>query len=201
MKSLTLNLPLALLASLTLVNVSASVAAASEPKALLVNPGYPGYPTSPSFYLPKFGFNSYNIGGYGDRVTSVQWGGLAAQLGLESGDTILSLNGFPLSYHGAWNDALYQAMQNGGFVQLSVRDVRTGWIVNRSTYVGGGIGPVTPKYHVTGYGPTTSHMIVGNGGFHNGQPVGPITTKKMVNPPKNNNLGNTVQQVVKLIQD
>jgi hypothetical protein len=114
------------------------------------------------------------------------------------------MNGFALQYHGSWNDALYQAMQSGGFVQLTIRDVRTGWIVNRQAYVGGGggIGPVTPKYHVTGYGPTTSHIVVGNGGFQNGHPVGPITTKKMTNPPKkNNNLGNAVQQIVKLIED
>ena len=200
MKSLALNLTLALVAALTFVNVSTPVASASEPKALLLNPGH-GH--SPSFYLPKFGFNSFNIGGYGERVTYVQWGGLASQLGLESGDTVLSMNGFPLNYHGAWNDALYQALQTGGLVQLTIRDVRTGWIVNRQIFVGGGIGPVTPKYHVTGYGPTTSHIVIDNGGFNNGYPVGPVTTKKMVNPPKKNfnNLGNTVQQVVKLIED
>jgi hypothetical protein len=201
MKTLAINLTLAVAASLTLVNVSTPNASASEPKALLINPGH-DHSHSPSFYLPKFGFNSFNIGGYGERVTHVQWGGLASQLGLESGDTILKMNGFPLHYHGGWNDALYQAMQNGGWVQLTIRDVRTGWIVTRQAFVGGGAGPVTPKYHVTSYGPTTSHIVVGNPGYP-GYPVGPVTTKKMVHPPKNNgnNLGNAIQQIVKLIED
>jgi hypothetical protein len=199
MKRLALTAMLALTATMTLTSVMTPAANAGEPKALLINPN-PGFNPSPSMYLPKFGFNSFNIGGYGERVTYVQWGGLASQLGLESGDTILSMNGFGLTYHGAWNHALYQAMQNGGFVQLSVRDVRTGWIVTRSANLGGGYGPVTPKYHVTSYGPTTSHIVIDNGGF--GQ-FGPVTSKKMVNPPKKNfnNLGNTVQQVVKLIED
>jgi hypothetical protein len=196
MKSLALTLTLALVASMTVVNFSAPVASANEPKALLINPN-PGFVPSPNIYLPKFGFNSFNIGGYGERVTFVQWGGLASQLGLESGDTILSMNGFGLTYHGAWNDALYQALLNGGFVQLTIRDVRTGWIVERQTWVGG-YGPVTPKYQVTNYGPTTSHIVIGGG-----YPVGPVTTKKMINQPKNklNNLGNAVQHVVKLIED
>lgn len=183
MKSLALNLTLAAMASLSLVNVSAPVANASEPQALLVNPGLT---PNPSFYLPKFGFNSFNIGGYGERVTYVQWGGLAAQMGLESGDTILRLNGFPLQYHGSWNDALYQAMLNGGWVELTIRDVRTGWIATRQIFVGGSYGPVTPKYHVTSYGPVTSHVVVGPGHHHH--PVGPITPKK-------------IQQVVKLFKD
>jgi hypothetical protein len=199
MKRLALASVLALTTVLTLTSVMTPAANAGEPKALLFNPN-PGFNPTPSIYLPKFGFNSFNIGGYGERVTFVKWGGLASQLGLESGDTILSMNGFGLTYHGAWNDALYQAMLNGGFVQLSIRDVRTGWIVTRTANLGGGYGPVTPKYHVTGYGPTTSHIVVGNGGY---TPVGPITSKKMVNPPKKNlnNLGNAVQQVVQLIED
>jgi hypothetical protein len=181
MKSLALNLTLALVASMTLVTLSAPAATASEPQALLLNPN----PT-PSFYLPKFGFNSFNIAGYGERVTYVQWGGLAAQMGLENGDTILRLNGFPLQYHGSWNDALYQAMLNGGWVELTIRDVRTGWIATRQIFVGGGYGPVTPKYQVTSYGPVTSHIVVGPGHHHH--PVGPITPKK-------------IQQVVKLFKD
>jgi hypothetical protein len=203
MKRLALTTVLALAAMMTLTSVMTPAASAGEPKALLFNPN-PGYNPSPSVYLPKFGFNSFNVGGYGERVTNVQWGGLAAQLGLESGDTILSLNGFGLTYHGAWNDALYQAMSSGGFVQLQIRDVRTGWVITRSANLGGGYGPVTSQYHVTSYGPTsygptTSHIVIDNGYT----PVGPITTKKMVNPPKKNvnNLGNAVQQVVKLIEN
>jgi hypothetical protein len=189
MKSLAHKLILAVAASLTLILVSAITVSASQPKALLLNPN-PG----PSFYLPKFGFDSFNIYGVGDRVTYVRWGGLASQMGLEPGDVILSMNGFPLHYHGAWNDALLSAMQSGGLVQLTIRDVRTGWIAQRQVFVGGGYGPITPKYHVAGYGPTTSHIVIGGG-----YPVGPITTKKMVGPQ--NNPGNSVQQIVKLFKD
>jgi len=160
---------LALVATLTLLTVSASVANADGPKALLINPN-PG----PDCYLPKFGFDSFNIGGVGDRVTFVQWGGLASQMGLEPGDLLLSMNGFPLSYHGAWNDALRSAVLNGGFVQLTIRDVRTGWLATRQLYIGGGYGPITPKYQVTNYGPVTQKMVIG----------GPITTKKLVGPQK-----------------
>jgi hypothetical protein len=190
---------LALLATLTLAAMLAAtpMAAADGPKALLLNPN-PG----PGIYLPKFGFNSFNINGYGERVTYVQWGGLAAQMGLEPGDTVLSMNGFPLHYHGAWSDALVQALQSGGWVQLTIRDVRTGWIANRQLFVGnGGYGPVTPKYQVTNYGPTMSHIVIGNGGYNN-YPVGPVTTKKMVGPHQHqNNMNKQIKQIVKLFED
>lgn len=191
MSKLMKNTILALAATLTLVVLSTSVTHASQPKALLLNPGY-----DPYCQLPKFGFNSFNIGGVGERITFVQWGGLAAQMGLEPGDTVLAMNGFPLSYHGAWNDALLSAMQNGGLVQLTIRDVRTGWIANRQLFLGGGgvYGPITPKYQVTQYGPTTSHIIVGNTG-----PVGPVTTKKVVGPQNNGHIN--LSEMVKLFKD
>jgi hypothetical protein len=171
---MTHKMMLALLASLSLVAVSSvtvSSAVASHPQALLVAP-------DPYCHdLPRFGFSSFNIYGVGERVTSVRWGGIAAQMGLESGDLILSMNGFPLSYHGSWNDALRNAMNNGGWVQLTIRDVRTGFIATRETFVGSpGYGPITPYSHVTTYhGPTTSHIVVGGG-----NPVGPITMKKLI---------------------
>lgn len=189
MTKLIHNTILALVAAMTLVTLSASIASASQPKALLINP-HPGH----DCYLPKFGFNSFNIGGVGERVTYVQWGGLASQMGLEPGDLILSLNGFPLSYHGSWNDALLSAMQSGGLVQVTVRDVRTGWLATRQLFLGGGgggYGPITPKYQVTQYGPTTSHIIVGHGG--------PVTSKKMVGPQNNNNV--SINDIVKLFKN
>jgi hypothetical protein len=129
----------ALLASLTLVTIS--TASAGHPKALLLNPGYDS--GSSCYELPKFGFSSFSVNGFGERVTSVRWGGIAQQMGLESGDVILSLNGYPLTYHGSWNDALREAVyNNGGFVKLRVRDVRTGFIAFRQTYVGDSYGPV-----------------------------------------------------------
>ena len=38
---------------------------------------------------------SFNINGFGERITHVNWNGRAAQLGLEPGDVILSMNGYP----------------------------------------------------------------------------------------------------------
>jgi hypothetical protein len=113
--------------------LSASVVAA--PKALLVAPGEP-------YGLPKFGFSSSTIEGYGERVLSVRPYGRAARLGLERGDIILTLNGYPLTYRGAWNNALADAVADGGFVQLRIRDVRTGRVVRRELFLGSGNGPV-----------------------------------------------------------
>jgi hypothetical protein len=146
---------LTLLVGLTLITISS--ASADSPKALLLNPAL--VPGQGCYELPKFGFSSFNINGFGERITKVRWGGLAQQMGLESGDVILRLNGYPLSYQGSWNDALREAMSQGGYVQLTVRDVRTGYIATRETYVGG-YGPVVPHYHSNG----------------------PITTKKKTMP-------------------
>jgi hypothetical protein len=177
MTTLTRTTVLALLASFSFLALSAAPAAASHPKALLVPP-HDDY----DYYLPKFGFASFNISGYGERVTYVRWGGLAARLGLEPGDTVLSLNGFRLTYHGAWNDALYRAMANGGFVRLRIRDVRTGHIAHRHIDLGG-FGPVTPKYYAD-HGPITSHVVV-HDHDHDFHPHGPITLKSKVAPKTN----------------
>ncbi|MGD9633434.1 MAG: hypothetical protein AB7G28_21120 [Pirellulales bacterium] len=145
MKTTLRTAVLALLASLTLITFS--TASADQPKALLMKPTL--VPGQGCYELPKFGFSSFSINGYGERITNVRWGGLAQQMGLESGDVILRLNGYPLSYHGSWNDALREAMNQGGFVQLTVRDVRTGYIATRETYVGG-YGPGVPHYYANG---------------------------------------------------
>jgi hypothetical protein len=121
------------------VFVSTSVAA--PPKSYLLTPGGGG-----NFGLPKFGFSSSNIYGYGERVLNVRWGSRAESLGLEPGDVILSLNGYQLSYPGSWNDALSQALYNGNFVRLKVRDVRTGGIRFRETWVDYNSGPVQNYY-------------------------------------------------------
>src|SRR5689334_11245194 len=78
---------------------------AAPPKALTIAPGEP-------YGLPKFGFSSSTIHGFGERVVSVRYGGRAHQLGLEPGDVILSLNGYRLTYPGSWNDALSRALYN-----------------------------------------------------------------------------------------
>jgi len=139
-----------------LVAVSAN---AAPPQALLLHPD--SHPHFPHYELPKFGFSSFSINGYGERVTHVRWGGLASRLGLEPGDTILRMNDVPLTYHGSWNDALRHVMdEHGGVVRLRIRDVRTGHVTFREMFVGGGHGPITPKYHV-GNGPVTHKSMHG----------------------------------------
>ena len=186
MTTTTRNTVLALVAALTLAG--ASRVTASQPQPLLIS--HDPY----CEVLPKFGFNSYNIHGVGERVTRVRWGGLASQLGLEPGDVILAMNEFALTYHGAWNEALRDAMQfHGGEVELVVRDVRTGSIAYRTAYVGSNFhGPITPKSQVVGYhGHTNSHVVVGNG---------PITTKSKKGPgqPKFN-MNDQLKKLAQLI--
>jgi membrane-associated protease RseP (regulator of RpoE activity) len=156
MNTPTRNTALALIATLTLV--LAGTATAAPPRVRLL-------PPTPT--LPQFGFSSFNIAGYGERVTRVRWDGLAAQFGLEPGDTILRLNGYPLTYYGAWDDALSRAAADGGWIQLMIRDVRTGAIAYRQIALGtagyGPYGPITPKVHITGH-PYLPPQNMGPGG-------------------------------------
>ena len=188
MNTLTRKIAFTLSSSLVLVSFVAVPAGASHPKALLIAP-------QPDYCLPEFGFASFNIAGVGERVTYVRWGGLASQLGLEPGDMILRMNGFPLSYHGAWNDALSQAVVNGGWVQLTIRDVRTGFLAHRQTFVGDGhvVGPITPKIHVGGYHPPVVHHK-----HHVGYPHGPITPKSHGGGKSGNDLNKTIKHIAKL---
>lgn len=170
----------------------------------------------PKVFLPKFGFQSFNLSGIGDRVTFVDCHGLAADMGLEPGDIVLRLNGFPLSYHGAWNEALTQAVYQGGVVTLAIRDVNTGATVHRTTYLNGmgmpDVGPVTPKSgHVTQKfvhpgpqqqfvqpmpigvpGPITQKSMSGNKHNHNNL-SGPKGLK--ANPQSFQNFGKLVKKI------
>jgi membrane-associated protease RseP (regulator of RpoE activity) len=145
MNSRVHKVALAVLGCTILFSSDASPAAAQNRLAYINPDDNSGLAPQPS--LPKFGFSATNIQGYGERVVNVRWGSLAAQIGLEPGDIILSMNGYPLSYQGSWNDALSNAMASGGVVRLRIRDVRTGQIVQRQQYLGGGEGPVTPYYN------------------------------------------------------
>jgi membrane-associated protease RseP (regulator of RpoE activity) len=188
MTTLTRKTAFTLSTSLVLVALVALSAGASHPKALLLAP-------EPDYCLPQFGFASFNIAGVGERVTFVQWGGLASQLGLEPGDLILSMNGFRLSYHGAWNDALQYAVANGGWVQLAIRDVRTGHLAYRQTFIGDGhiVGPITPKIHVGGYHPPVVHHK-----HHVGYPAGPVTPKSKIGSHHDNDVNKTIKKIAKL---
>jgi hypothetical protein len=191
MKTFLRNTVLGLLATIGFAMMVVSPTAANEPQALLLAP-------EPDSCLPKFGFSSFNIAGVGEQVTFVQWGGLASQLGLEPGDVILSMNGYRLAYHGSWNDALHRAMANGGFVRLRIRDVRTGFVAVRQMAVGGGIGPITPKLHMTG-GPVVPH--VGHRHHGNDYPPSPITAKVQAGPNAGHNVNQKLKQIAKLFED
>ena len=188
MNTLTRKTVFILSTSLILVAVVALSANASQPKALLLAP-------EPDYCLPEFGFASFNIAGVGERVTFVRWGGLASRLGLEPGDMILSVNGYPLSYHGAWNDALHEAVANGGWVQLTIRDVRTGFLAHRQTFVGGDhvVGPITSKIYVGGY-----HSPVVHHQHPVGYPSGPITAKSHAGGNHDHDVNNTIKKIAKL---
>jgi hypothetical protein len=175
MTTITRKNALTLSLGMAVVALIAGAATATGPKALLLAPEH-------DCYLPTFGFSSFNIHGVGERITHVRWGGLASRLGLEPGDMILSMNGFALSYHGAWNDALQHAMASGGLVRLRIRDVRTGHVAYRQTFLGGSgpiVGPITPKYHV-GNPVVHHHGPVGHHKHHVGYPAGPVTAKSKV---------------------
>jgi predicted metalloprotease with PDZ domain len=149
-----------------------STSVASPPKStLLLQPG-----GGSNYGLPKFGFSSTNTG-FGERIQNVRWGSRAESLGLEPGDVILSLNGYQLNYPGSWTDALSQALYNGNFVRLKVRDVRTGNVRFRETWVDYNNGPVQHYYK--------SNSGAGNKPFVNATPVVPKLTikdlKKLVN--------------------
>jgi hypothetical protein len=155
----------------------ASTASADPPKPkLMIAPGFaPGEP----YGLPKFGFASSTIPGFGERVVDVRYGGRAFHLGLEPGDVILSLNGYKLTYPGSWNDALRNALfDDGGYIRLKVRDVRSGMVVFRETYVDYGGGPVVHHYKANNHGPHHDHD------FHHDNDVHPVGTLKTIKEVK-----------------
>jgi hypothetical protein len=195
MNALTHKTVLTLLASLTLVGFAA-LPAAAQSRLILVDPeSDPGL--APDYCLPQFGFSSFNIG-VGERVTFVRWGGVASRMGLEPGDVILSMNGYRLNYHGAWNDALYQAVAGGGWVQLRIRDVRTGIVANRQTFVGGGIGGgVGPIVHYYNAGGNVGSPYVNH---HNriGSPSGPVTARSTVGGSHRSETSRTIREIARL---
>lgn len=172
MKTATDKTVTTLLSSLTLAVLVATSAGAAGTSTYLVAPGEP-----PG--LPRFGFSGSNIGGYGERVVFVRYGGRASHLGLEPGDIILSLNGMPLSYRGSWSDALSHAVyHDGGLVRLRIRDVRTGHIMRRELYLGGyGDGPV-------------EHYSVGGS---------PVVHYNVTTPHTHNNLHTTLKAISELV--
>ena len=84
---------------------------------------------------PRLGFYGHFEWGYGMVVDSVPWGTPAKRMGLESGDVIRAINGQWLRSQADY----YRAMQySGGYVQVTVQDVRTGILATRVATIGGG---------------------------------------------------------------
>jgi hypothetical protein len=125
-----------------------SVAAMAVASTAMAQPPHARLLPNPQFcppVQPRLGINYTVIPGYGYRVNCVMWGTPASRIGLEPGDVVLSINRVRLTYNGAHAYALSQAARTGGWITLRIRDVRTGWVVTRSTnlfggYYGGGGG-------------------------------------------------------------
>ncbi len=83
--------------------------------------------------VPRLGFAYQVMPGDGFRVVIVRPGTPAAQIGLEIGDVVLSINGLLLTHAGADLPARIEAARRGGWVRIGIREVRTGRVVFRST--------------------------------------------------------------------
>lgn len=73
------------------------------------------------YCLPQLGFTSCSIYGVGERVTYVHPNSIAWCMGLRCGDVILAVNGCPITCRNDWYAAYYQALCNGGYLELTVR--------------------------------------------------------------------------------
>ena len=100
---------------------------------------------------PRLGFQGHFAWGAGMVVDYVPWGTPAAQLGLEPGDTIRAVNGQWIQSQGHY---LWLLQNSGGQVNLRIRDVRTGMLISRTAWIGGGIAAyqAQPAYGQPGYG-------------------------------------------------
>lgn len=198
MKTLTRTTALTLAASLTLL--LATAAQSAPPQALLISPPPSHHPHG----LPKFGFRSYTLNGVGEVVTYVRPGSLAWKMGVQQGDIFYSLNHDRLTYHGAWNDALANALASGNQVHLHIIDRNSGRMAQRDV-IFGGFGWDTP--YVVGYPGSGSSYLISHDQCHEehfGYPSGPVTYKSMAGPqPKNKKNGNSggtisLSQIAKL---
>jgi S1-C subfamily serine protease len=90
---------------------------------------------SPTPEIPKFGFVSsfgWQNNSLGQRVTGVQFGGLANRLELKPGDMIVGVNGQELRTAEGWQNAIQRAADQDGWVTLKVLDGRSGRMAYRT---------------------------------------------------------------------
>lgn len=102
------------------------VQAAPPTAQLRLYPGPSVQPIAPQ--IPRLGFYGHFEWGHGMVVDSVPWGTPAKRIGLEIGDTIVAINGRWLR---SQNDYYRALQQSGGYVQVTVQDVRSGRLINR----------------------------------------------------------------------
>lgn len=128
LKSLTLIAAIAGLATL------ASSATAAPPTAQLrLYPGG-GNPQLVQPQIPRLGFYGHCQWNAGMVVDAVPFGSIAKRIGLESGDVIVAVNG---NWLRSQND-YYRALQySGGYVQLTVQDIRSGRLYTRVAVLDG----------------------------------------------------------------
>jgi S1-C subfamily serine protease len=111
-----------------------SAAQAAPPSIhLRLSPGpriAPIVPIAPS--SPRLGFYGHFEWGYGMIVDSVPWGTPARQMGLESGDVIVAINGQWLRSQGDYYRAL---AYSGEHARVTVQDVRSGRMVTRLAHL------------------------------------------------------------------
>ena len=128
------NLVIALtVAAMSLVAVE-TTAVAGGPNTQYIDPGQQVAPVNP----PQLGFTG-QMSWNGFHIHNVLWGTPAKQMGLESGDTIIRVNGIYIKSVAQYRYALGRY---NGSVNLLVRDVRTGNLVNVNGYVPMNNGPV-----------------------------------------------------------
>lgn len=94
---------------------------------------------------PRLGFMGQMVYGYGMRIVAVNYGSPASRLGMERGDVIFSINGRRIlsqyDYDGALQEA---AMYRGGYVSLTVRNVRYDMGLSYQQFVN--VSTVLPGY-------------------------------------------------------
>lgn len=108
--------------------IGAGSVLAQEPARLYLAPGG-------GSGQPRLGFQGHFEWGVGMVVDYVPWGTPAARVGLEPGDVILSVNGRRLRSQSDYFSAL---RTSGGRVRLVIEDVRSGGLVARTAWIGGG---------------------------------------------------------------
>jgi hypothetical protein len=117
------------------IGTAAAVAMAATPEATTpappepwVGPGAARPPVPP----PRIGFRYILIPGYGYKIVEVMPFSAAARMCLDYGDVILTLNGCPMTHHGADLPVRARAVATDGWVTAYIHDEHTGLLVTRS---------------------------------------------------------------------